>query len=319
MAQMSFRDAVRKRPGMYIGDVQDGSGANSVIYELAANTVDQFLAGTATRCELRVDGYEITVQDDGAGLPFGERSEDASASKAEFYLEQPHFGATADGHAPHVHFITHGVGLAAVNALCSHMAVTSWDGRYEWFRSYECGLPKGQLKRTESTTSSGTRIELCLDKGIFAQPPDLSALTSTLAEYAPLFPDLELVFNGAAFRADRGLLSLAESLCKGAIQPAIWHRKAYADFQIDLALVGKGSGPVVWRSWLNGVLTREGGSHQRALERALAKLEWNPAVALVHVIMRRPEFAGPCRDEFHAPLLEPSLERALLGAIKRSP
>lgn len=315
MEGWSFREAVRKRPGMYIGDVRDGSGANHIVFEIVANTLDQFLANKASRCELFVDGYEIVIVDDGPGLPFRAKADHSSASEAEYCFENPHFGPTAHEHAPHVHLVHTGAGLAAVNALSSKIEVSSWDGQYEWSQSYRCGLPIRQSTLSESTAPSGTRIKLDLDEAIFCSPPDLSILCSTLREQTHLYPDFNIVLNGSTFSADRGLLSLAKSLHQDETHPELWHRKKYSDFWIDLALVGTSAEPFVARSWANGVLTRRGGTHQRALECALTKLNWNPAVSLVHVIMGQPEFAGPFGDALHAPHLELSLEIAFSEII----
>lgn len=315
MEIMTFREAVRKRPGMYIGDVTDASGANNILLELVANVLDQFLANAATRCKVELHGFELTIVDDGPGLPFHVSAYNGAGSQAEHVLENAHFGATASGHAPHVHLVFNGVGLAVVNALCSEFTVVSSDGQSTWSHAYEAGNPIGQPNVTNAKESSGTRLVLRLDQEIFRCPPDQSYLSSTLREKSHLFPGFEIVFNGSSFIAAGGLMSLAESFCDGDEQPTLWHRQEYADFQIDLALAGSGSEAPTSQSWVNGSLTADGGTHQDALMKALKNANWKPKVSLVHVVMLQPEFAGPTRNKLWAPSLKEPLETAFSEAL----
>lgn len=312
---LTLDEAIRKRPGMFIGDVESAEGANNIVFELVANVIDQFLADRATRCSVDLSDFDVCVVDDGPGLSFAGKAENASVSGAQYTLENLHFRANANGHVPHVHLVFNGVGLAAVNALCSQFKLTSRDGVHEWQLSYEKGKLVGEVIKVKNTAASGTTISLRLDEEIFQRPPDRSQLATILSEKIHLFPGLGVVLNGLTMSAERGLLSLAEDSYQGDTEPSLWHRKEYADFHIDLALIGNAAEPVVSRSWVNGVLTQDGGSHQRALDKALSKQNVSPAVSLIHVIMKRPEFAGPCKDELLAPDLEGQLEAAFLEAL----
>ncbi len=300
---------------MYIGDVDNANGGNHVVFELVANVLDQFLAGSATRCEITLEGFNLTISDDGPGLSFRAQSDHGAVSQAEYSLENAHFGATAHGHAPHVHLVFNGVGLAVVNALCSEFKVVSRDGMYAWSHAYEMGIPRGKATEVEDKGSSGTRIVLRLDEEIFQCPPDPAALHSILHEKSHLFPGFEILFNGSRFLERHGLMSLAKCLCQGEAQPFLWHREEHSDFLIDLALAGSGSTPLVSQSWVNGSLTQLGGSHQIALDRAVKRAGWVPLVSLVHVIMLQPEFAGPTKDRLSAPSLEGPLEATFFNAL----
>ncbi len=302
---------------MYIGDVATASGANNMVFELVANVLDQFLANAATRCEVDLQGFELTIDDDGPGLPFNINADKGIGSQAEQVLENPHFGATASGHAPHVHLVFKGVGLAVVNALCSELTVEAADGQNIWSHAYTKGTPKGQPTARKTTKSSGTRLVLRLDQEIFQCPPDQSYLRSTFREKSHLFPGFEIVFNGTSFIEAGGLMSLAESICEGDKQPTFRHRQEYADFQIDLALAGSGSGKPTTQSWVNGCATADGGTHQDALMSALQKVNWNPEVSLVHVVMLQPEFAGPTKNRLWAPSLKEPLEAAFFEALAK--
>ncbi|MEM9581808.1 MAG: hypothetical protein AAGA08_01725 [Pseudomonadota bacterium] len=315
MEIMTFREAVRKRPSMYIGDVSNAGGANNMVFELIANVLDQFLANAATRCEVELRGFELTIEDDGPGLPFHVNADNGAGSQAEHVLENAHFGATASGHAPHVHLVFNGVGLAVVNALCSEFTVVSSNGHSTWSHAYETGNPKGRPNVKTTSESSGTRLVLRLDQEVFNCPPDQSYLRSTLREKSHLFPGFEIVFNGSSFIEAGGLMSLAGSLCDGDERPTLWYRQEYADFQIDLALAGSGSAALVSQSWVNGSPTADGGTHDDALMKALRKASWKPKVSLVHVIMLQPEFAGPTKNKLWAPSLKEPLEAAFSEAL----
>lgn len=315
MEILTFREAVRKRPGMYIGDVTDASGANHMVFELVENVLNHFLANAATRCEIELQGFELTIVDDGPGLPFHVNAKSGASSLAEYALENALCSPTAIGHAPHVHLVFNGVGLAVVNALCSEFTVVSSDGQRIWSHAYKTGTPNGRPNVTNTTESSGTRLVLRLDQEVFQCPPDQSYLRSTLREKSHLFPGFEIVFNGSNFVEAGGLMSLAESLCEGDEQPTLWHRQEYADFQIDLALAGSGSAAPASQSWVNGNPTTDGGTHQDALMKALQRANWKPKVSLVHVVMLQPEFAGPTRNKLWAPSLEEPLEAAFFEAL----
>ena len=103
------------------------------------------------------------------------------------------------------------------------------------------------------------------------------------------------------------------------MQPAFWHLKKHADFWIDLALAGSSTTPQVTRSWVNGVLTKDGGTHQNALERALEQTDWAPEVRLINLVMLGPEFVGPTRNKLKPPSFEGPLEKAFLKALTANP
>ena len=125
---VSSIEGIRKRPGMYFGDVDNG-GANHIIYELIANSIDQFLSGNATHIKINIEGDQIVISDDGCGLPFDKPSPESKISLAEYYLTNLHHTATADGHAPHVHVCRgSGLGLVAVTAGTSKLQIESSNG-----------------------------------------------------------------------------------------------------------------------------------------------------------------------------------------------
>src|SRR5262245_52778669 len=117
--QNDLRTAVRARPGMYIGDVHDGSGLLHMVWEIVGNSLDQFLAGKATRIgvDLEPDGT-VVVEDDGPGMPVHDLDGMPFAQAA---LTRMHDTATMDGHRPHEHLGLRGVGVFVVNMLSERL------------------------------------------------------------------------------------------------------------------------------------------------------------------------------------------------------
>ena len=202
--------AVRKRPGMYLGDPHDGSALHHCIWEVVDNAVDEHLAGhnPTVEVDLNPDG-SITVTDHGRGIPVSKHEEGVSA--AEVIMTKLHAGGKFDNEAYKVAGGLHGVGVSAVNAVSESLTMTIHREGKEWQQIYHKGVPQGKLKPVGSSDRTGTIISF---------KPDLEEVFSDIIEFD--FEQINTRLRRTAF-LNAGLQIIARDL-RGEAAVEIEHK-----------------------------------------------------------------------------------------------
>lgn len=161
-------EAVRKRPGMYLGDPHDGSALHHCVTEVVDNSVDEHLAGYTDSVEVIIhkDG-SITITDHGRGIPVGNHSE-YDISAAEVIMTKLHAGGKFDNSSYKVSGGLHGVGVSAVNAVSEWLKMRIWREGHIWEQTYVMGEPQGRLEATGKSDETGTSITFKPDLTIFS-------------------------------------------------------------------------------------------------------------------------------------------------------
>jgi DNA gyrase subunit B len=285
--------AVRKRPAMYIGSTSE-QGLHHLVYEVVDNSVDEALAGYATRIDVTIHvDNSITVVDDGRGIPVEDKTINGKTMSAvQVVLTMLHAGGKFDSSNYKVSGGLHGVGVSCVNALSEEFEVEVWRDGNAWTQDYSKGDPLGKLKKMGTTKRQGTKIHFLPDKSIFTVTEfNYDTLAQRLRELAFLNKGLEIHLTDERttdtktgeskhqeFKYVGGIAEFIKHLNKG--KQVLHDKPIYMEAERDgvameIALQYNDSYSETIFTFANNINTVDGGTHLQGFRASLTRtINW---------------------------------------------
>ncbi len=342
-------EPVRKRPGMYIGGV-GSAGLHHLVWELVDNAVDEAMNGYASEITvtLHSDGRSVTVQDNGRGVPVDMHPKH-KRSALELIYSTLHAGGKFEGDNYKTAGGLHGVGASVVNALSSRLVVTVKRDGKQWQMEFSRGKPKTKLTRLGNARGSGTEVFFHPDPTIFPKTdfnPDTIRERLEVASF--LHKGLKIHFNDEAngtrqtFHHVEGIAEFLDRLLEQRKAKPV-HDKAFLLFRdngarIEVALRWSEATDEHVQSYVNGIPTGAGGTHENGLRSGITKAMRNyidthklaprgvnitgedireGIVGILSVFIGDPQFQGQTKDRLNNPEMQSSVDGAVRPALEQ--